>query len=173
MSTHIIVDGYNLIRHSPDLAPLDREDLQAGRDALITMLAEYKRVKKHRITVVFDGADTPSLYPHRANVRGISVLFSARGELADGVIKRMARKEGERALVVSSDREVQRYSHRHRATVIDSGHFEQKLLMAGGNGLGAVYDGDETGWQATTRKKGPSRRTPKRKRRHLRKMRKL
>ena len=172
MSTHIIVDGYNLIRHSPDLAPMDRDDLKDGRDALITMLFDYKRVNKHRITVVFDGADTPSLYPHRANVRGITVLFSARGELADGVIKRMARKEGERALVVSTDREVQRYSQRHRATVMDSGHFEQKLLMAGG-GVAAGHDGDETGWQATTRKKGPSRRTPKRKRRHLRKMRKL
>ena len=161
MSTHIIVDGYNLIRRSPDLAPLDRRDLQAGRDALIALLAEYKRVKKHRITVVFDGDGTPSLYPQRTNVQGVMVRYSTGGESADA------------AIVVSTDREVQHHSRRHRATVLDAEAFEQRLLMATSGSFGENQDGDQSGWQATTRKKGPSRRTPKRKRRHLRKMRRL
>jgi len=173
MSTHIIVDGYNLIRRSSDLAPLDRRDLQAGRDALIALLAQYKRVKKHRITVVFDGDGTPSLYPQRTNVQGVMVRYSTGGESADAVIERMARREGERAIVVSTDREVQHHSRRHRATVLDAEAFEQRLLMATSGGFGEDQDGDQSGWQATTRKKGPSRRTPKRKRRHLRKMRRL
>lgn len=173
MSIHIIVDGYNLIRQSPELAPLDQADLQAGREALITMLAGYKRVKKHRITVVFDGSDTPSLYPQRSNEQGVTVVFSSGGELADAVIKRMAGRGGEGVIVVSSDRDIQRYCEQRRATVIDAGSFEQKLLLAGAvNGFGRDDD-DESGWQVTTRKKGPSRRPSRRKRRRLRKTGKL
>ena len=55
MSVHVIVDGYNLIRQSAALSKFDQTDLQLGREALIDNLAAYKRIKKHKITVVFDG----------------------------------------------------------------------------------------------------------------------
>ena len=55
MSLHIIIDGYNLIRQSGQLSMLDMQDLQLGREALVDMLAAYKRFKAHRITVVCDG----------------------------------------------------------------------------------------------------------------------
>ena len=34
----IIVDGYNVIRHWPELARLDRADLESGREALLAEL---------------------------------------------------------------------------------------------------------------------------------------
>ncbi|MBU4288844.1 MAG: NYN domain-containing protein, partial [Proteobacteria bacterium] len=57
MSLHIIIDGYNLIRQSTTLSDLDRQDIQLGREALLNMLAAYKKIKRHRITVVFDGTN--------------------------------------------------------------------------------------------------------------------
>ena len=53
----LIVDGYNVIRQWPELAMLDRTELQAGRKALLAELRGYRRAKGHRITVVFDGGE--------------------------------------------------------------------------------------------------------------------
>ena len=102
MAIHIIIDGYNLIRQSPDLARLDRQDLQLGREALVDMLATYKKLKPHAITVVFDGMDPPSLFGSRDRAKGIAIRYSQGGESADDLIRRMARKEKGKALGVQT-----------------------------------------------------------------------
>jgi predicted RNA-binding protein with PIN domain len=166
MAIHIIIDGYNLIRRSPELAGLDRQDLQSGRDALVDLLAAYKKLKPHKITVVFDGTAEPSLYGSRDRARGIAIRFSHGGESADDVIRRMARREKAKALVVSSDREIMTAAEAAGATVMDSAAFEDKMVMARYLALkGGGESSDAAGWVPTTRKKGPSRRLPKRKRR--------
>ena len=106
MSLHIIVDGYNVIRQSQQLSILDLRDIQEGREALQDILVEYQKTKGHRITLVFDGTNAVSLDSQRQRFRGIEILFSRNGETADTVIKRMASREKERALVVSSDRDI-------------------------------------------------------------------
>ena len=83
MAVHIIIDGYNLIRQSDSLRTLDMQDIQMGRDALVEILAEYKKVKKHKITVVFDGTEAPFFSQRRDRVKGIEIKFSRKGELAD------------------------------------------------------------------------------------------
>ncbi len=166
MAIHIIIDGYNLIRQSPELAELDHQDLQQGREALVDMLAAYKKIKTHRITVVFDGSSEPSLYGNRDQAKGIALCYSQGGEIADDLIRRMVRKEGSKALVVSSDRAVMTAAESAGAAVMDSEAFENKIAMA--RYLDLKSDGDDSessGWTPTTRKKGPSRRLPKRKRR--------
>lgn len=165
MAIHIIIDGYNLIRQSRELAELDRQDLQLGRDALVDILAGYKKLKPHKITVVFDGPAETSLYGSRDRVKGIAMRYSHGGESADDVIRRMARQEKAQALVVSSDREVMTAAESAGATVMDSAAFEEKLAMArymAVKGGGEVVE--SAGWVPTTRKKGPSRRLPKSKR---------
>ena len=166
MSIHLIVDGYNLIRQSKSFRHLDRQSLELGRDALIDSLSKYKRLKSHRITVVFDGAHAPHPAPSR-------IVFSRSGESADSVIIRMARAEREKALVVSSDREVVRSSEAFGAATISAEGFENKIALAVEMGAAAVERDDPEGWKPTTKKKGPSRRLPKRKRRNRTKIRKL
>jgi hypothetical protein len=78
MSIHIIIDGYNLIRNSNSLKAVDRQDMQAGRESLVDMLAMYKRVKSHRITVVFDGPTDPVHSQYRDRVKGIDIKFSRK-----------------------------------------------------------------------------------------------
>jgi predicted RNA-binding protein with PIN domain len=166
MAIHIIIDGYNLIRRSPELAGLDRQDLQSGRDGLVDMLAAYKKLKPHKITVVFDGTAEPSLYGSRDRAKGIAIRYSHGGESADDVIRRMARRDKAKALVVSSDREVMTAAEAAGAMVMDSAAFEEKMVMARYLALkGGGDTGDSAGWVPTTRKKGPSRRLPRRKRR--------
>jgi predicted RNA-binding protein with PIN domain len=174
MALHIIVDGYNLIRNSAALTVLDRQDIQLGREALVDMLAAYKKVKHHKITVVFDGTDTPlSSQPHD-RVKGIAVRFSRAGETADEVIKRMAAHDREKALIVSSDREIVTVAAACRSATISSSEFEQRLFMAGADGSGGSQEDEDVEIRTfSTQKKGPRRRAPKSRRRNRKRIAKL
>jgi len=173
MSIHIIIDGYNLIRQSSSLSLLDRQDMQLGREALVDLLAKYKRIKRHKITVVFDGTNALSFSGHRDYINGIEINFSHSGETADSVIKKIAAVEKEKALVVSSDRDVADSASLSGAAVIGSVEFEKKLEMAAYSDGFSVDGKDEGGWIPTTKKKGPSRKLPKKKRRSIAKIKKL
>lgn len=175
MAVHIIVDGYNVIRQSPVLKSLDRRDLQSGREALIERLAAYKRLKGHRITVVFDGANEASVFDDRDREKGIRILFSKQGETADAVIKRMAAREKQAALVVSSDRDVAGFSAGQGAAVISAPEFEETMEMAAlmdVKGMPAEPEADRS-WSFTTRKKGPQRRLPKKQRLNEKRLKKI
>jgi predicted RNA-binding protein with PIN domain len=174
MATHIIIDGYNLIRQSPSLAALDDQDLQSGREALIDRLVAYKRLKGHKITVVFDGHGSPPIGGSRKEqIKGIAVVFSRQGETADAVIMKMAATEKERSIVVTSDREIQRVASSQMAAIIDSPAFEEKLEMTEYIALKGDEDEGPGTWVPTTQKKGPRRRLSKKARRSRRKIRNL
>src|SRR3989344_3702693 len=77
MAMHLVIDGYNLIGAMTDLAGMDLEGI---REELITRLLAYKRLKKHRITVVFDGKRSGNLSRSSMNQKGIEVIFSREGD---------------------------------------------------------------------------------------------
>jgi predicted RNA-binding protein with PIN domain len=100
MSLHLVIDGYNLIRQSPWLSVLDARDLEAGREALLAALSEYRqRRPQHKVTVIFDGWQGGALQESRDLCRGVGVIYSRRGERADEVIKRMLAREGRRVVL--------------------------------------------------------------------------
>jgi predicted RNA-binding protein with PIN domain len=136
MSLHLVIDGYNLIRQSPWLSVLDARDLEAGREALLAALSEYRqRRPQHKVTVIFDGWQGGALQESRDLCRGVGVIYSRRGERADEVIKRMLAREGRRVVMVSSDRELQDCAARVGATWVTAGQFESQFLrIAQGGG---------------------------------------
>jgi predicted RNA-binding protein with PIN domain len=174
MSLQIVIDGYNLIRQSQTFNPLDLLSLQMGREALIDSLAAYKKIKAHPIKVVFDGQSAPAGSPHRERIKGIELIYSRSGELADAVIKRLADKHGEKLLVVTSDNDIVRYVQSRGAATIGSAEFENRLMMADYmNSKGSTEADGREPWRPTTKKKGPARRLPKRQRKIRKKISKL
>ncbi len=173
MSLHIIIDGYNLIRQSDTFSTIDRRDIQDGREALVNTLAAYKRVKGHRITIVFDGLNAPAVALNKDKRKGIEIQFSRTGEIADTVIKRMVIREREKALVVSSDRDIIDFASSQGAATISSPSFEKRIAQAAFESPRDDDIEETTGWIPTTKKKGPSRRLSKRERRSRTKIRKL
>jgi len=173
MSIHIIIDGYNLIRQSNSFSDLDRQDIQLGRDALLDTLAAYRRIKLHKITVIFDGTNAPPFSQRENQIKGIKVKFSRKGELADSLIKRMVNREREKALVVSSDLDIVNFAAAKGAATISSSDFEEKITTAVYMDSKGLEREDEGGWAPSTIKKGPSKRLSKRKRRNRIKIRKL
>jgi predicted RNA-binding protein with PIN domain len=173
MSLHVIIDGYNVIRQSNRLSILDLQDIQEGREGLQVLMAAYRQRKGHKITIVFDGTHASHLGMQRHQLQGMQILFSRNGETADDVIKQIASKEGERALIVSSDRDITSFAAARGAATIGAKEFEHKVFAALYENTDSLGDHDDGGWRPTTRKKGPSRRLPKRRRRNNRKLVKL
>lgn len=173
MSIHIIIDGYNFIRISDRLSVLDNIDLQRGREGLLESLGAYNQKKHHRITVVFDAATAPQTLQRKNYRNGIEIRFSSKGETADTVIKNMARREREKALVVSSDREVTDYSSSHGAAILTSSAFERKISEMNMHGFDDENMEENHGWTPTTRKKGPKKKLSKKLRKNRLKINKL
>lgn len=174
MAIHIVIDGYNLIRQSPQFSALDHQDMQSGREALVSALAAYKKIKPFAITVIFDGAAAPAGMPRRDSHKGIQLFYSQPCELADTVIKRMAAREKEKLLVVTSDRDIVRYVESVGAAAISAPEFEERLMMAQYMDLKGADESDANqGWEPTTRKKGPSHRRSRRQRKMRKKIAKL
>ncbi|WP_326569524.1 NYN domain-containing protein [Amycolatopsis rhabdoformis] len=98
---HLIVDGYNVTKTGyPELALADQ------RDRLVHQLSALAARTSAEVTVVFDGAgvlSVPASVP-----RGVRVLFSDRGVLADDVIRSLvaAEPKGRPMVVATSDRAV-------------------------------------------------------------------
>jgi uncharacterized protein len=169
---HLIVDGYNLIRQSPQLQLLDAVDLQSGREALLELLTHYRSRSNHQITVVFDGWQHGDLKGGRDRHQGILIIFSRRGERADEVIKRLLHQERERALVVTSDREIQGYAEQVKASWINAAQFELSYLHSSARGGEPEIEAESASARGTS-KKGPARRLPKSQRQRRQRLKKL
>lgn len=100
-AVHLVVDGYNVTKTGyPELTLSDQ------RDRLVTQLSALAARTSAEVTVVFDGAGVVAV-PTTAP-RGVRVLFSDPGVLADDVIRAVvaAEPEGRPVVVVTSDRAV-------------------------------------------------------------------
>jgi hypothetical protein len=176
MSVHVVVDGYNLIRRSPSLSGAEELSLEHGREALVERLRHYKRLKRHRITVVFDGADKVTLAEEKTQQKGIGIIYSGQGKSADSVIKRICRDQGEKVVVVTADGELASYAESCGSVVMASEEFEAKVEMSFYANLKGIEGEDEgEGWSPDkgTSKKGPARRLSKKERKKRQKWKKL
>jgi predicted RNA-binding protein with PIN domain len=115
-----LIDGYNVIRRDPDLRGAEAAGLEAGRRALLAVLAPVVRRTADRFTVVFDGAPTHAPAAGRGQ---LEVLFSRPPDKADDVVIRLARQDGAGAVVVSSDRVVRDAARRAGCAVLGADEF--------------------------------------------------
>lgn len=100
-AVHLVVDGYNVSKTGyPELPLADQ------RTRLVGQLGALAARTGVEVTVVFDGAAVVSA-PTRGT-RGVRVLFSDPGVIADDVIRALvaAEPEGRPVLVATSDRAV-------------------------------------------------------------------
>ena len=172
---HILIDGYNLIRQSVSLKRFERQSLEAGRNALIAWLADYRRKKDHLITVVFDGWKSGQQQEERDYSSGISIIYSSRGVKADDVLKRITAATDEEILVVSSDREIVSYATRRGKATLSSDEFESIVSKQSSivNNNPAKKDEDEEEYSRPTSKKGQPHKLSRAQRQAESKIRKL
>ena len=154
-----LVDGYNAIRRSPELARAERGGLEAGRQALCALLARASRASGDDFIVVFDGSQAGGTASGGAGVR---VVFSSARETADRVLARMASEGG---AVVSNDREVRRAATRAGAIAVSADEFLSRLdrmaRAASGPTAEDHGEGDEGTDEADDTTRGPKKGNPR------------
>jgi predicted RNA-binding protein with PIN domain len=98
----LLVDGYNVSKQA-----WPTSSLEVQRSRLVTGLASVVARTGADTTVVFDAAATTAR-PVVSAPRGVKVLFSPTGVIADDVIRDLvaAEPEGRVVVVVTDDREV-------------------------------------------------------------------
>jgi len=171
---NIIIDGYNLIRQSDSLRRFERFGLEEGRNELIRRLSNFKKKRGHKITVVFDGWISGSPEEERQKEGGIMIIYSKKGEKADEVIKRIAKKSDREIIVVTSDRSIADSIGRSGGVAISSPEFEAKVQMFETDVPFHEEEGeDEEDERPPGKKRGPSKRLPRKKRRASTKLKKL
>ena len=124
----IIVDGYNLIHRTPQLAPGPERTLEQSRDKLLNLLAWAIGAGDARFVVVFDGATGGGRDQRSARVE---VRFSRPPESADDVIRRLVEERidrGVRVTVVTADLEVARHARAMGADIALSDLFLSSAL---------------------------------------------
>jgi predicted RNA-binding protein with PIN domain len=100
------------------------------------------------------------------------IIYSRRGEKADEVIKRIAAREREGSLIISSDREIMNYAERVGAAIMSAEEFSFRLYSACiEEGLEGAEE-DQATWSGT-KKKGPAHRDSKKLRRQRRRVKKI
>ncbi|GBE33990.1 YacP-like NYN domain protein [bacterium BMS3Bbin06] len=126
----LIIDGYNVIG-------IHHRDLDARRKALIRMLIDYRRIRGHSITLVFDGHGGFSARENVKSEGGIRIIYSRISRKADDVIKEIIKKAEGSFIVVSSDREIADYAWGHGSVPVSSDDFLDKLeVVSGDEGAG-------------------------------------
>jgi len=159
MKPQILVDGYNLIHHMPDLKRRMQHDMQQAREGLIGILAVSRHGRKADITVVFDGSGTAGGSAGRSGVR---VVFSKPPEKADPVLKRMMEKKarGVQMTVVTSDGEIVRFARLCGVKTVSSGEWAKELKSGVPEGAGrpdrTVSRKEMEEWLALFRNRAPA-----------------
>lgn len=110
----LLVDGYNVSKSAWPASALD-----AQRVRLVTALAPLVARTAAETTVVFDAAETDHRPPVNAP-RGVKVVFSPRGVIADDVLRELVAAEpaGRVVVVVTADQAVARDVARDGARVV-------------------------------------------------------
>jgi len=131
----LIIDGYNVIG-------IQHGDVEAEREHFVHELSEYRKVRGHEITVVFDGWKDGEGKQTESHYGGIRVIYTPIGEKADTLIKRLV-DGSKQFIVVSSDREVQNHAWNNGGVPVDSEDFRYYMGRAMAGTTAEPYYDDE------------------------------
>lgn len=84
--------------------------MEKAREDLIALLVDYKNIKKHNITIVFDAYKQGGKSEHGFFRGGVRVIYTKLGETADDVIKRITSEVRREWVIISSDRDVSKHT---------------------------------------------------------------
>jgi len=103
-------------------------DKSGARRKLVVQLAEFLKITRARVAVVFDGAPDREL-PAGSAFRGVKVEYADRGSNADAKIERLVEssKDPRGLTVVTSDRRLATSVRARGARVVRSGEFRKML----------------------------------------------
>lgn len=184
---HLLIDGYNLLHFLDQgsklaLRPAKKIlSLQEKREDLIERILHYQSQKNVEISIVFDSSEKFFEAPARSKFGKTVVIFSEPGESADLKIARMCQKSPASYIVISNDLEVLSSARLNRCLTMNCKEFALKLKESmirirssdDDETLGEIEKDRPLYPKVSTKKKGASKKLPKRERRRKQKLKNL
>ena len=129
---YLIVDGYNIIFATDELAAMAREDLDAARRALMDRLSSYAGFRKCRVVLVFDGYKVKGNPGEKSQFHNIQVVYTKENETADAYIEALVSQIGTNynIRVATSDALVQLSSLRSGVLRMSARELQEELARA-------------------------------------------
>jgi uncharacterized protein len=130
MSLKILIDGYNFLWQSAMFRTPAIANLKEGREAMLSWITEVGAVRepplqeKFDISIIFDAHKSPQLESSSEEIGGIQIVYTSQGQTADDYIKDLCSEFRDTAIVISSDREVQRNAEKKGCGVLGSREFQ-------------------------------------------------
>lgn len=105
-STHLLVDGSNVIQAWPDTRALARRDREAAKALLLRRVAVLRDFSGWRVTVVFDGRGEELVVEAVGGATDFACVYTPAGATADDVIEQLVSRAAEpgACLVATADR---------------------------------------------------------------------
>ena len=158
------------------LDPRLTKTLEEKRMDLIQRLSAYQSKKGMEITVVFDGAQG-NIFSSRDRYQRIFIVFTLPPESADDFIIRECRENPGKYLVVSNDQEIARAAETNGCMSLSTDLFLGKMEIAKAyedfESEDKFEDSAPLYPKISTKKKGVSKKAPKRERRKLSRLKNL
>ena len=130
--TILLLDGYNLIFAQEDLRDLASDDIQAAREALISIVTDYSAFRETDSILVFDGYRVRE-NPGEVTIRPyVTIVYTKERESADLYIEQVLQKlpKERRAEIVTSDSLIQLAGLRSGAVRVSSAEFFERVSEA-------------------------------------------
>jgi|SRR5690625_3519151 len=84
----LVVDGYNIIGAWEELKRLKAISIEAARDRLIELLADYQSFSGQQVIIVFDAYHVPGIET-RQTTYNLQIIYTRENETADECIERL------------------------------------------------------------------------------------
>lgn len=105
MPYKLILDGNNIINCWPSLIKI--KDFETKKERLVGIMSSYKHRIGGEVCIVFDAQNSYNTSRETKEIAAVTVIHTARGEIADEVIKSIVFKSKKQArqnmIVVTSD----------------------------------------------------------------------
>ncbi|TYP47017.1 NYN domain-containing protein [Thermosediminibacter litoriperuensis] len=102
---YLLIDGYNVINAWPELVEAKSLNLEAAREKLIDIMADYAAQTGINVVIVFDAHQVEGGRRISYRVNGVEVVFTKEGETADNYIEKTvdSMAMGQKVRVATSD----------------------------------------------------------------------
>ena len=124
---YLLADGYNIIFAWKELSDLAGENIDAARERLLEIMAEYQSLRGCEVIVVFDAYRVQGHRTEWFDYQNIHVVYTREAETADQYIERFSRENAKK----------------YDITVATSDGLEQIIIRGSGSKLMSARDLEE------------------------------
>ena len=103
--SYLLVDGYNVIFAWDELKSIAKDNLEAARNELIRIMADYQGSCGYEVIIVFDAYNVRGRKSNVEKLFNVSIVYTGEAETADTYIERVTHDlaKNHRVRVATSD----------------------------------------------------------------------